>query len=73
MTSLHFTGSPLTHLGQVESMQGIEPDVSIEARNDARKAKMLIKQRELLEKELMTLEKECATLVSSVHDAFSAI
>ncbi|KAF8338870.1 uncharacterized protein EI90DRAFT_3117943 [Cantharellus anzutake] len=47
---------------KVESLQNKEPEVSIEARNDARKAKMLIKQRELLEKELIALEKECAAL-----------
>lgn len=47
---------------KVESMQKSGPETSIEARNDVRKAKMLIKQRELLERELISLEKECAAL-----------
>ena len=53
-------------------MQKSEPETSIEARNAVRKAKMLIKQRELLERELISLEKECAALVSSIHNVFLA-
>jgi len=53
---------------KIKTLQAPKQEPSTTARNDDRKAKMLIKQRQLWEKELLGLETECRTLQQQIRD-----